>query len=193
MSLVSFTPVVDNTTATAAGVNTPLSTIYNDYNGNITDANIASNAAIAGSKVSLASGVIPYKFSVYRAATMTSSASLTLIQFDTKTFDTGNNFSTTTSLFTAPIAGFYHFEARCGNTVASGAAIYCALYVNGSITNGAVGSGANTAPAGTQSNVSALFQLGAGDTVSVYFIGGGGSAVSVGQPNVYFHGFFVSA
>lgn len=51
MSLVSFTPVADNTTATASGVNTPLSTIYNDYNGNITDANIASNAAIAGSKL----------------------------------------------------------------------------------------------------------------------------------------------
>lgn len=52
MSLVSFTPVVDGATATASSVNTPLSTIYNDYNGNITDANIASGAAIAFSKIS---------------------------------------------------------------------------------------------------------------------------------------------
>lgn len=52
MSTVSFTPLVDGATATAASVNTPLSTLYNDYNGNITDANIAAAAAIAFSKVS---------------------------------------------------------------------------------------------------------------------------------------------
>ena len=54
MSNISFTPIVDGTTGTASQVNTPLSTIYNDYNGNITDANIASAAAIAQSKISLA-------------------------------------------------------------------------------------------------------------------------------------------
>lgn len=41
----------------AAATNTPLSTIYNDYNGNITDANIATNAAIAYSKLSLPLGL----------------------------------------------------------------------------------------------------------------------------------------
>jgi hypothetical protein len=51
MSLISFSTISDGTTATASQVNTPLSTIYNDYNGNITNANIASNAAIAGSKI----------------------------------------------------------------------------------------------------------------------------------------------
>lgn len=54
MSLVSFTPVVDGNVATAASVNTPLSTLYNDYNGNITDANVAAGAAIAASKISFA-------------------------------------------------------------------------------------------------------------------------------------------
>lgn len=52
MSLISFTPVTDGATAVAAGVNTPFSTIYNDYNGNITDANVAAAAAIAFSKIS---------------------------------------------------------------------------------------------------------------------------------------------
>lgn len=52
MSLVSFTPVTDGSTATAAGVNTPLSTIYNDYNGNITNANLSASAAIDFSKIS---------------------------------------------------------------------------------------------------------------------------------------------
>lgn len=50
--LISFTPIQDGVTGVAASAtNTPLQTIYNDYNGNITDANIASSAAIAFSKV----------------------------------------------------------------------------------------------------------------------------------------------
>lgn len=52
MSLISFTPLSDGVTGVnAAATNTPLSTIYNDYNGNITNANIAASAAIAGSKL----------------------------------------------------------------------------------------------------------------------------------------------
>lgn len=52
MSLISFSQLQDGVTGVnAAATNTPLTTIYNDYNGNVTDANIASNAAIAFSKV----------------------------------------------------------------------------------------------------------------------------------------------
>lgn len=54
MSLISFTPLQDGVTGVnAAATNNPLNTIYNDYNGNITDANIATNAAIAGTKLNL--------------------------------------------------------------------------------------------------------------------------------------------
>lgn len=52
MSLISFTALQDGVTGiNAAATNTPLSTIYNDYNGNITDANISSSAAISFSKI----------------------------------------------------------------------------------------------------------------------------------------------
>lgn len=51
MGLINFTPITDGTTADAADVNSPLTTIYNEFNGNISNANIASNAAIAGSKL----------------------------------------------------------------------------------------------------------------------------------------------
>lgn len=52
MSLISFTPLQDGVTGVnAAGTNNPLNTIYNDYNGNITDANISASAAIAFSKI----------------------------------------------------------------------------------------------------------------------------------------------
>lgn len=53
MSLISFSPLQDGITGVnAAATNTPLSTIYNDYNGNITDANVSASAAIAFSKIS---------------------------------------------------------------------------------------------------------------------------------------------
>lgn len=52
MSLISFSPIQDGVTGVnAAATNTPLSTIYNDYNGNITDANISASAAIAFTKI----------------------------------------------------------------------------------------------------------------------------------------------
>lgn len=54
MSLISFTSISDGSTAKASQVNTPLSTIYDDYNGNITDANISASAAIALSKLAAA-------------------------------------------------------------------------------------------------------------------------------------------
>jgi len=42
-------------TADGSAVNSNFDTIYNDYNGNITNANIAAGAAIAGSKLDLSS------------------------------------------------------------------------------------------------------------------------------------------
>lgn len=53
MGLISVTPVVDGGTATAASVNNQISTIVNEFNGNVTDANIASSAAIALSKLAI--------------------------------------------------------------------------------------------------------------------------------------------
>lgn len=56
MTLINFSPLQDGVTGViAAATNTPLSTIYNDYNGNITDANISASAAIATSKLALSS------------------------------------------------------------------------------------------------------------------------------------------
>jgi hypothetical protein len=56
MSLITITYVFSaGATIIASQHNTNFSTIYSDYNGNITDANIASGAAILGSKLNLAS------------------------------------------------------------------------------------------------------------------------------------------
>jgi hypothetical protein len=44
MSLISFTSIQDGTTAVASQVNNPLTTIYNEFNGNISAANLATGA-----------------------------------------------------------------------------------------------------------------------------------------------------
>ena len=72
------------TTIRAAQVNSNFDTIYNDYNGNITNANIKSDAAIVGSKLNLTSpgpigGTVPGTgaFSSLTAPTITATTSLT--------------------------------------------------------------------------------------------------------------------
>jgi hypothetical protein len=44
MSLISFSPIIDGTSPQASQVNNPLNTIYNEFNGNITAANLAADS-----------------------------------------------------------------------------------------------------------------------------------------------------
>ena len=44
MGLINYSSIEDGTTIDASDVNTPLTTIYNDYNGNIDSNNLAANA-----------------------------------------------------------------------------------------------------------------------------------------------------
>lgn len=134
----------------------------------------------------------PYKFSVYRAAAAnTGNNAAAKITFDTETFDTNNNFGSGT--FTAPVNGFYHFNARF-SVATSHTRIIIMLYVNGgnrnnggdihsaAITNGGV-------------NISVMTQLAAGDTVEIYAYGNATLALEVGvgaTANTYFNGYLVS-
>lgn len=55
MALISLpNTLTDGTTASATPVMSNFTTIYNDYNGNITNANVSASAAISASKLSLA-------------------------------------------------------------------------------------------------------------------------------------------
>lgn len=51
MSTISVTNINDGDAVTAASVNNQVNTIVNDYNGNITDANISASASIAANKI----------------------------------------------------------------------------------------------------------------------------------------------
>lgn len=82
MGLISFTQLQDGTTATAAGVNTPLTTIYNEFNGNISGTNFAdgaitttkiANSAVTPAKLDTASS----KFTFSKVSSTTSAATIT--------------------------------------------------------------------------------------------------------------------
>lgn len=51
MAVISVTNINDGDAVTAASVNNQVNTIVNDYNGNVTDANISASAAIGAQKI----------------------------------------------------------------------------------------------------------------------------------------------
>lgn len=51
MSTISVTNIADGDAVTAASINNQVNTIVNDYNGNITDANVSATAAIGAQKI----------------------------------------------------------------------------------------------------------------------------------------------
>ena len=184
MGLINYSSIEDGTTIDAADVNTPLTTIYNDYNGNIDSNNLADGA------ITPAKWTNPYCFRAYAS----SSTSLvdttdTKILFQTENYDYNSNFASST--YTAPVAGVYHFDASflLGVTV-SPVLGYCKLYVNGSEV--ARGSG-NSPITGTSFSVSTDVLLSANNTVNVYGYQdtAGDEGTVIGSFATYFSGHLV--
>lgn len=136
----------------------------------------------------------PYKFKVYRSAAFTIGTSATTVVFDTKTYDTGTNFSTTTGLFTAPAAGFYFFTSTIAinqNNI---------VYWNGNFIKNGSGTGMLQFSSGViaiQSNPSLTLtdslQLATGDTIGISSICGAAANGNFGAGITSFSGFLVSA
>lgn len=142
--------------------------------------------------VSYATFTNPYKFSVYRNASWTSSSTAALVTFDTALFDTGSNYNTSTGKFTAPVAGFYWFTATVSPSAAYNAASFAALFVNGSRVK--LGGGIVVAAGSEQvaSTVTGLLKLSANDYVQVYYVGDSGGSMYTGKDLAYFDGVFMS-
>lgn len=142
--------------------------------------------------LSARSMVYPVKFSVYRTAALNSSASSTVVAYDTKLFDTGNNVDVTTNKgrFTAPVAGFYIFSALVGNSAAASTLMILQLNINGSLYH--YGEVATPANGNNRHPGNWLVQLNAGDYVEILFTGGGGSVIAVGKENCWFQGYLLS-
>ncbi len=112
---------------------------------------------------------VPHKFSAYAsgATTIAASGTPTKVLLATELFDTGSDFAS--SRFTAPIAGFYQFDASVTEFITNGSASAAYLYKNGGIYK--VGSWAQNATGGNAnvtSSVSGLIQLAASDYVELY-------------------------
>jgi len=139
----------------------------------------------------------PYKFLAYRNGALNSgNGAFAIIPFDTKIYDTGSNLDIVTNIgrFTAPIAGFYSFDA-CFNANTNNTnqtdciALYKngAMYVQGPFTQTPL----TASPVGSQ--ISATIQLAAGDYVEVFDYATVTQLLRTGSPmQVWFSGVLVS-
>lgn len=201
MSTISVTNINDGDAVTAASVNNQINTIVNDYNGGITAANLASNA-VTDAKIT-ANNLLAtkfsnlYKFNVYLTAAQNVGTAATMVLYNAKNFDTGSNVDIVTNKgrFTAPVAGFYQFNATIATTAAgAGTNIVIQLYKNGS----AVYQGNNiSATAGSNPGgvIATLLQVSANDYFEVFVLTGtAAKALDVTfNYNNTFSGFLVSS
>lgn len=198
MGTVNLSLPADGSTADVSDYNTPLTTLQNEFNGNIDNANIKPSAGIDPTK--LATGIPtsmlqnPYKFSVFRNATWTASGGSIKVPFDSKEFDTGSNVDITNRRFTAPADGFYHFDAAAGYipTVSSDP-IYIMLFKNGN----EIKRGNQFAGLISQQNIGVIstsVQATANDYFEIFLWNASGSS-KTGVPGAnfcYFSGFLIS-
>lgn len=211
----SFSP---STTISSSEVNDNETTIYNEFNGSISAANLADGAVttpkLASASVTadkLGSGSVtsakvsgidksltttdsnPYKFSAYRNAAYNTTGGV--IPFDTKLFDTNNDFDVTTNIgrYTAPVDGFYQFSSAVMASVGSGSHYIMALYKNGvefkRLYEYTCSSTTNWTFTG-----SVLIELSAGDYIDVRFSPPGITTIFEGGAGAYtwVTGFLVS-
>lgn len=129
------------------------------------------------------------KFRVYLTAAQSSINGTTLVNFDTKTFDTSSNFSTSTHLFTAVSAGSYYFSAGVADSGSPTTFWQASLFINGALAT----FGVSTTSSSGGSTVADLYTLNVGDTVGVHIGSGGATAMQLGTTQTYFSGFLVSA
>lgn len=137
----------------------------------------------------------PYKFSVYRNAAWNKANGDTKILFDAELYDSNNNFdSTTNNRYTAPVAGFYHFDARTEWAVNADAQEFnLQIRKNGVYLKGGSKSQTSTNTGTVAPIISADIQLAASDYVEIF--GGWGSGLvsgTTGHENTYFSGHLIS-
>lgn len=137
----------------------------------------------------------PYKFLVYRNSARNSGAgTFVAIEHDTKIFDTSNSVDVVTNKgrFTAPVSGFYQFNAVAALNAGSGDSLVC-LYKNG--TRYIDGNRFLSSGPINQYQLSTIIQLVATDYIETYVYSGASVSMTVGSsPSIstQFSGFLVS-
>jgi len=162
---------------------------------NVTTAKIADDSVTAAKldgidKSLLTTDSNPYKFLTYRNAAQSTTATTAIkINFDTKLYDTNNNFDAVTNRrYTVPVSGFYWFYGR---TSAITARLFLQLFKNGTVYargGDSSGSGINGVTLGI------LMQCTAGDYFELFVWGQTSVALEIGSADIltYFGGYLVS-
>lgn len=128
---------------------------------------IASNIVLNYSAIGGLSN--PYKFSAVSTTNRTTgNSAFAIIIFETEEYDTNSNYNAATGVYTAPVNGFYHFEANLSFDSASND-IIISLYKNGADYRW--GNRIKGASSSVGVHVSSDMQLTAGDTIAVYAFG----------------------
>lgn len=137
----------------------------------------------------------PYKFHAYRAGALTPTTG-TVIVFDTEVFDTGSNYSVSTGKFTAPISGFYWFNAQLNlETSTINQNLQTLIYKNGAraISGTATVNMYNGATSIWSSVATGIVQLAATDYVTTVVLSDSEAMAVAGTGSQnFFQGFLIS-
>ena len=104
----------------------------NVNSGVFSSSNIIVNSNITTGNLYTTKIYNPYKFRAWGNTLQSVDSTLsTVMIFNNIDYDTGSNFNTSTYTFTAPVAGWYHFDYRIGHWTNTTYQTEVVLFVNG--------------------------------------------------------------
>lgn len=133
----------------------------------------------------------PYRFRAYAGAATSLPAGDTKINCNQETYDPNSNYDTSTSRYTAPVAGTYSFKGSVA--ISAGGSIHNAqLRVNGALVT--IGDERTSNTATNHYLVADDLVLAAGDYVELYAYNSGGTVNTNASASfrTYFSGFLIS-
>jgi hypothetical protein len=177
-----------NLVFTTGGANTVALTLANTQAATFTSNVTVSGAITATGGVIQGANAAP-AFSAYRGSNQTLIQNTYVkVQINTESFDTNNNFDSTTNFrFTPSVAGYYQLNAQMQLNTSSGV-LFIAIFKNGSQAQTA--GAAASVGAGSTLNISSLVSAnGSSDYFEIFVYSDNAAPQVNGSINSFFSGF----